>query len=51
MKKMKLPDSLSIEHDAEAFKPVSSLTVGEFRDYLLSYQVDGSSLKGNCRPA
>ncbi len=33
------------DHDAEAFKPISNLTVGEFRDFLLSYQVDGSSLK------
>ena len=34
------------EHDAEAFKPISSLTVGEFREYLLSYQVDGETIKG-----
>lgn len=33
------------EHDAEAFRAVSNLTVGEFRDYLLSYEVDGETLK------
>ncbi|UTD28136.1 ethanolamine ammonia-lyase subunit EutB [Bradyrhizobium sp. WD16] len=31
-------------HDAEAFAPVASLTVGEFRDWLLSWQVDGPML-------
>ncbi|PTX42554.1 ethanolamine ammonia-lyase heavy chain [Christiangramia gaetbulicola] len=34
------------DHDTEAFKPISSLTVAEFRDYLLSYEVDGKTLKG-----
>lgn len=33
------------DHNAEAFKRVSSLTVAEFRDYLLSYKVDGETLK------
>ena len=33
------------DHNAEAFKPISGLTVGEFRDYLLSYQVDGTTLQ------
>ncbi len=27
-------------HDAEAFKPVAHLTVGGFRDWLLSYEAD-----------
>ncbi|RYD67028.1 MAG: ethanolamine ammonia lyase large subunit, partial [Verrucomicrobiaceae bacterium] len=27
-------------HDAEAFAPVSRLTVGEFRDWLLDYETD-----------
>jgi ethanolamine ammonia-lyase large subunit len=31
-------------HDAEAFAPVSHLTVGEFRDWLLSYQADSAAL-------
>ena len=31
-------------HDAVAFAPVSHLTVGEFRDWLLSHQVDGGML-------
>jgi len=31
-------------HDAEAFAPVSHLTVGEFRDWLLSHQADGATL-------
>ncbi|MFN4278536.1 MAG: ethanolamine ammonia-lyase subunit EutB [Ferrovibrio sp.] len=31
-------------HDATAFAPVASLTVGEFRDWLLSYQADTSTL-------
>ena len=33
------------EHDAEAFQPISSLSVGEFRDYLLSYAVNGETIK------
>ncbi|MEE2771652.1 MAG: ethanolamine ammonia-lyase subunit EutB [Bacteroidota bacterium] len=32
-------------HDPEAFKTISGLTVGEFRDYLLSYQANGDTLK------
>jgi ethanolamine ammonia-lyase large subunit len=32
-------------HDAEAFKRVSSLTVGEFRNWLLSEQADTETLK------
>jgi ethanolamine ammonia-lyase large subunit len=32
-------------HDAEAFAPVSSLTVGAFRDWLLSYQATPQALK------
>ncbi|MEK9968795.1 MAG: ethanolamine ammonia-lyase subunit EutB [Ferrovibrio sp.] len=31
-------------HDAVAFAPVSHLTVGEFRDWLLSYQADSAAL-------
>ena len=31
-------------HDAQAFAPVSHLTVGEFREFLLSRQVDGDAL-------
>lgn len=31
-------------HDATAFEPVSSLTVGEFRDWLLSEQTTGEML-------
>ncbi|MDX1761770.1 MAG: ethanolamine ammonia-lyase subunit EutB [Christiangramia sp.] len=33
------------DHDAEAFQTVLNLTVGEFRDYLLSYEVDGKTLQ------
>ncbi|MUP46905.1 ethanolamine ammonia-lyase subunit EutB [Gramella sp. BOM4] len=33
------------DHDAKAFKPISNLTVGDFRDYLLSYEVDGEIIK------
>ena len=32
-------------HDAEAFAPVSNLTVGEFRDWLLRYETDGETLE------
>jgi ethanolamine ammonia-lyase large subunit len=32
-------------HDAEAFAPVSSLTVGSFRDFLLSDAASGEALK------
>ncbi len=31
-------------HDAAAFKPVSHLTVGGFRDWLLSYEADSPTL-------
>ncbi len=31
-------------HDAVAFQPISQLTVGEFRDYLLSYDIGGAEL-------
>src|SRR2546430_401199 len=31
-------------HDAAAFAPVSSLTVGDFRDWLLSDEVDEAAL-------
>ncbi len=31
-------------HDAAAFQPISQLTVGEFRDYLLSYDIGGAEL-------
>ena len=31
-------------HDARAFEPVAGLTVGEFRDWLLSYECDGEAL-------
>lgn len=32
-------------HDVEAFAPVSSLTVGEFRDWLLRYETGGEVLE------
>jgi ethanolamine ammonia-lyase large subunit len=32
-------------HDAAAFSPVAGLTVGEFRDWLLSDAADGASLQ------
>ena len=32
-------------HDAKAFLPVSSLTVGEFRNWLLSYETNTEQLK------
>ncbi|MDT0677403.1 ethanolamine ammonia-lyase subunit EutB [Autumnicola musiva] len=32
-------------HNAEAFAPVSKFTVGEFRDWLLSYQADCQALR------
>jgi ethanolamine ammonia-lyase large subunit len=31
-------------HDREAFKPISHLTVGEFRDWLLSHEADSDTL-------
>jgi ethanolamine ammonia-lyase large subunit len=33
------------EHDRKAFEPVSHLTVGDFRDWLLSEQVTGETLQ------
>lgn len=32
-------------HNREAFKPIESLTVGEFRDWLLKYETDGEKIK------
>ena len=32
-------------HDKKAFEPISSLTVGEFRDWLLRYETDGETLE------
>jgi len=32
------------EHDQQAFAPVSSLTVGEFREFLLSHETDCAAL-------
>ena len=32
-------------HDAEAFAPIRSMTVGEFRDWLLSYEADAVTLR------
>ena len=31
-------------HDRDAFAPVASMTVGELRDHLLSYEVDAAAL-------
>ncbi|HEY4312520.1 MAG TPA: ethanolamine ammonia-lyase subunit EutB [Pirellulales bacterium] len=31
-------------HDRQAFAPIADLTVGQFRDWLLSYEVDGDRL-------
>ncbi|MGE4481168.1 ethanolamine ammonia-lyase subunit EutB [Acidocella sp.] len=31
-------------HDQEAFRPVAHMTVGQFRDWLLSYEVDSATL-------
>ncbi len=31
-------------HDPAAFAPVASMTVGELRDHLLSYEVDAAAL-------
>lgn len=31
-------------HDADVFSPIADLTVGQFRDYLLSYAADGEAL-------
>ena len=33
------------DHNPKAFEPISSLTVGEFRDYLLSYNTEAETLK------
>src|SRR5580658_5818936 len=35
-------------HDAAAFAPIASLTVGEFRDWLLRYETDDSVLAALC---
>ncbi len=32
-------------HDKAAFEPISSLTVGEFRDWLLRYETDGEAIE------
>ena len=32
-------------HDRHAFAPISHLTVGEFREWLLSYEADGATLR------
>ena len=32
-------------HDADAFKPVAAMSVGEFRDWLLAYETDASALR------
>ena len=32
-------------HNREAFAPIESLTVGEFRDWLLKYETDGDKIK------
>jgi ethanolamine ammonia-lyase large subunit len=32
-------------HDPDAFRPIGSMTVGEFRDWLLSYEADTDSLR------
>ena len=32
-------------HNREAFAPIESLTVGEFRDWLLKYETDGETIK------
>ncbi|GAB4060641.1 ethanolamine ammonia-lyase subunit EutB [Uliginosibacterium sediminicola] len=37
------------DHDAQAFAPVASLTVGELRDWLLSDQADAAALKAVAR--
>jgi ethanolamine ammonia-lyase large subunit len=35
-------------HDVSAFAPVASLTVGEFRDWLLRYETDDAALDALC---
>ena len=38
-------------HDEAAFAPVSHMTVGQFRDWLLSHEADGAALAaGDGRP-
>ena len=37
-------------HDAEAFAPISHLTVGEFREWLLGEETTGEAL-AQSRPA
>ena len=32
-------------HDKEAFRPISTLSVGEFRDWLLRYETDGAAIE------
>ena len=32
-------------HNSDAFKPIAGLSVGEFRDFLLSYKTDAETLK------
>ena len=32
------------EHDSQAFAPIASLTVGQFREWLLRYETDASTL-------
>lgn len=36
-------------HDAEAFAPFSTMTVGGFRDWLLSFEADAHTLKAGAR--
>ena len=31
-------------HDRAAFAPIASMTVGEFRDWLLSYEADAATI-------
>ncbi|WP_121067216.1 ethanolamine ammonia-lyase subunit EutB [Chachezhania antarctica] len=37
-------DLIAARHDAEAFRPVASLTVGEFREWLLAPETDGAAI-------
>lgn len=36
-------------HDIKAFQPISSLTVGDFRNWLLLHEIDGNVLKAVCK--
>ncbi|UFN48254.1 ethanolamine ammonia-lyase subunit EutB [Roseomonas sp. OT10] len=36
---------ISDRHDAAAFAPVAHMTVGQFRDWLLSHEADGAALE------